>query len=367
MKMSTVIAIAAMCMSAAVMGASESNAAPAELISPALIDRAGWTWNWQVKLPVRAGEAVDRMYVFDDYLYVLTGSNLLFCLDRTTGTTRFLTPLSSHKLPVCNPVYQEKKLWFLVGNEMVVVDPWAGIIAEKHSFTQIGNTFECGLSLNDNYIYITGSDRRLHAFAREGHWRLFTATADNDSPIISLSASNQRVLFATQAGNVVAMAEDKAAKLWQFDTTGTIRSELVVADGMVYIGSQDAKLYKLDIRTGQLAWPTPFYAGDRLAKPVVLGRKVVYLPAGAMGVYGIAQDSGRAIWQATQGIGVLTETDTYAFVLSRPGVLNVMDNTTGKQVYSVNFSQVTRFAAKMDEPRLYVADDSGRVAAITVR
>ena len=96
-------------------------------------------------------------------------------------------------------------------------------------------------------------------------------------------------------------------------------------------------------------------------------QKLVYLPAGAMGVYGIDQESGQAVWQAPDGIGVLTETAAQAFVLSRPGVLNVMDNTTGKQVYSVNFSQVTRFAAKMDEPRLYVADDSGRVAAITVR
>ena len=367
MKMNIIMAFAAVCVSAAAMGAASSNAASAELISPSLIDRAGWTWNWQVKLPVRAGETVERMYVFEDYLYVLTDSNLLFCLDRATGTTRFLTPLSATRLPVCDPIYQEKKLWFLVGNMMVVVDPWAGAISEKHKFSQIGHSVECGLSLNDSFIYITGSDRRLYAFTRDGYWRMFTATADNDSAIVSLSASDEMVLFATQAGNIVAMSESEPVKLWQFDTTGTIRSDLVTVGEMAYIGSQDAKLYKLNTRTGRLAWPTPFYAGDRLSKPVVLGQKLVYLPAGAMGVYGIDQESGQAVWQAPDGIGVLTETAAQAFVLSRPGVLNVMDNTTGKQVYSVNFSQVTRFAAKMDEPRLYVADDIGRVAAITVR
>ena len=142
MKMNIIMAFAAVCVSAAAMGAASSNAASAELISPSLIDRAGWTWNWQVKLPVRAGETVERMYVFEDYLYVLTDSNLLFCLDRATGTTRFLTPLSATRLPVCDPIYQEKKLWFLVGNMMVVVDPWAGAISEKHKFSQIGHSVE---------------------------------------------------------------------------------------------------------------------------------------------------------------------------------------------------------------------------------
>lgn len=367
MKHYIIIVMAACCLSTTLQASQDAKAISEELVSPVLIDRAGWTWNWQVKLPLRAGEAIDRMFVFDDYLYVLTDTNLLFCLERTAGVMRFVLPLSSRHLPVCSPVYRENKLWFLVGNEMVVVDPWAGTIVEKHGFSQIGNTFECGLALNDTYIYITGSDRRLHAFARDGFVRLFTATADNDSPIISLSATNERVLFATQAGNIVAMLANEPLKAWQFDTTGSIQSELVVRDQMAYIGSRDAKLYKLDTRSGRLAWPTPFHAGERLTKPVVLGRELVYLPAGTLGVYGIDQNSGQAVWQLRDGISVLTETATQAFVLSRPGILNVMDNTTGRELYSVNFSHVKRFAVMIDEPLLYVADKDGRVAAITVR
>ena len=367
MKKKMVIAMAVLCLWATAEKIEAGQAASSELVSPSLIDRAGWTWNWQAQLPVKANEAVDRMYVFGEYLYVLTDSNLLFCMDRSTGTMRFVTPLSPRKLPVCDPAYREKKLWFLVGNEMVVVDPWAGTISERYSFTQIGNTFECGLTLNDAYIYITGSDMRLHAFSRDGYWRAFTATADNDSPIISLATADQMVLFATSAGNVVSMAENKAEKNWQFDTTGSIRSRLVVSEDAVYIGSDDTKLYKLQVSSGRLAWPRPFDAGARLAEPVVLGKEMVYLAAGPMGVYGLHKDTGKAIWHVEDGIGVLTETAAQGFVLSRPGMLKVMDNKTGQQVYSVNFNQVTRFAAMMDEPKLYTADKNGRVAAITVR
>jgi len=367
MKKSLLTAMAVLCLSAAGDPVQAASAAAEQLVSPALIDRAGWTWNWQVQLPVRADEAVDRMFVFEDYLYVMTDSNLLFCLDRATGAMRFITPLSAQRLPVCDPAYREKKLWFLVGNEMVVVDPWAGVIAERHRFTQIGNTVECGLALNDTHIYITGSDRRLHVFSRDGYWRPFTATADNDSAINSLAVSEGVVLFATEAGNVVCMAEANAEKKWQFDATGAVRSRLVVSEGMAYVGSYDTKLYKLDVLTGRLAWPNPFPAGVRIKAPVVLGKDVVYLPAGAMGVYGLRKDTGAMIWQVTDGIGVMTETDTQSFVLSRPGLLKVMDNKTGRQVYSVNFNQVTRFAPMMNEPKLYAADKHGAVAAITVR
>lgn len=367
MRTHIVMGMAVLCLWATAQGIEGTQALSADLVSPTLIERAGWTWNWQVQLPVRANEVVDRMFVFEDYLYVLTDSNLLFCLDRTTGAMRFVTPLSSQKLPVGNPTYREKKLWFMVGNEMVVVDPWAGVISERHSFAQIGNTLECGLALNDAFIYITGSDRRLHVFSRDGYWRAFTATADNDSAIVSLSVSEGMILFATQAGNVVGMTDNRAEKVWQFDTTGAIRFGLVVSEEMAYVGSADTKLYKLDARTGRSAWPKPFPAGARLNGPVVLGKEVVYLPAGPMGVYGLRKDTGAMIWQVPDGIGVMTETGTQSFVLSQPGLLKVMDNKTGRQVYSVNFNQVTRFAPMMNEPKLYAADKHGVVAAITVR
>ncbi len=356
--------LAGLLMAAAVGAATTSSN---ELIAPALVDRAGWTWDWQVKLPIRADEAIDRMFVFDEYVYVLTDSAMLFCVDRAAGGVRFVMPLTARELPVCSPDYVEKKLWFLVGNEAVIVDPWAGVISERQCFEYIGNTFECGLAINTSYVYVTGSDRRLHTFSRDGYWRVFTATADNDAPIISLAAVNGKVIFATMSGSVVAMDEKSPTKLWQFDTTGAIRSELKIDSDAVYIGSEDAKLYKLDVETGRLVWPNPFKAGAMLREAVTVGNQVVYLPAGSEGVYGIDRQSGKAVWQVKEGIAILTETDTHAFVFSRPGVLDVMDNKTGQKAYSVNAGQVQRVAVMIAEPKLYLADKAGRVASVTVR
>ncbi len=99
MKINLVIGMTVLCLWTTAQETIAAENSPAELISPALVNRAGWTWNWQAQLPIRANEAVDRMMVFDDYLYILTDSNLLFCLDRMTGAVRFVTSLSSHKLP----------------------------------------------------------------------------------------------------------------------------------------------------------------------------------------------------------------------------------------------------------------------------
>lgn len=371
----------------------ENKPQSSELISPALISRAGWTMSWQLNLPLKSQETIDRMIAFDEYLYVLTNSNILFCIDRSAGKMRFVTPLARPGLPICDPIMYEKNLLFMVGNELVIVDPWAGAIVERSRFEQIGNTYECGLAMNKDYVYFTSSDGRLYAYApyvytpivsarnakkdseqgteeesvTAGYWRVFSATADNNSPIISLAALDDRVLFATHAGNVVAIAPDKPEKYWQFDTTGTIEADLVVSDGMVYVGSHDTKLYKLNIENGRLAWSSPFHAGDRIRKPVVVGQKLVYLTADRTGVYGIDKETGQAVWQIPEGVGVLTETADRSFVFSRPGLLNVMDNAAGKKLYSVNFSKVRYFATIMHEPRMYVADEKGRLAEITVK
>lgn len=336
------------------------------LIPHALIRRAGWTYNWQISLPVKARESIERMQVYGDYLYVLTDSNILFCVQRRQGRMLYSVQVSPEGLPVCDPFFYGDRPAFISGNQIRLFDPATGVLQQAQVFEHVGDTFQCGVARNENYIYLTGSDNRLHAISTDGYWQAFTATADNDSPIHTVIATDEIVVFATYAGNVVGMQPDAAVKVWQYNASGPIHADIVSDGEYVYVTGMDAKLYKLNIETGTLAWHLPFHAGAPLPDAPVIGNDVVYVYSDLNGLDAVNKTDGEAVWNLAAGKNTLCEAADRAFVYALPGIIAVMDNQTGEQLYAVNVNQVQRYAQNMTGPVMYVADKEGRLMSITV-
>jgi len=74
------------------------------LVEPTLLEPAGLEPAWQVNLPMRTAEKIDRMYVFDAYLYALTNHNYLYVVDIEKQAFRFGVQLALKGLPICEPV-----------------------------------------------------------------------------------------------------------------------------------------------------------------------------------------------------------------------------------------------------------------------
>ncbi len=370
-KQTMIAAAVLLCLSAAVSAAGKKvqirQPQTEELVSGTLIRQAGWMSNWQLNLPVKTNEQIDRLFIHGTYLYALTDTNILFCIDRQKGRTLHAVTLCQPDLPLCSPIFYEGRLGFIAGNQIRVFDPSSGVVQEAEAIEQVGNIFECGVSRNTDYIYIAGSDRRLHAISEDGYWQAFSATADNDSPINSVMANDDVVVFATQAGNVVGMNPRKAEKFWQFDISGRIEAPLVADEQYVYAAGMDAKLYKLGKESGRMAWSLPYHTGAPIRDVPVLGAATVYVYNDLNGLYAINNSTGQSIWNLADGVNTLCEADGKAFVFARPAVLKVMDNASGKELYSVNFSQVQRYAVNTTDSVMYVSDVAGRVMSVTVK
>lgn len=337
------------------------------LVPSELIQEAGWTRNWQMNLPLKKHEQIDRLGVMGPNLFVMTDTNVMFCIDREDGRVRFTKQLSSSRLPVQRPFYYDNKFWFIVGSEMLVFDPKAGDFTIKEKIDRIGSGAKCGLTRNKDFIYISGSDKRLHAINVDGFWQQFIATADNDSAIVSIVATDEIVVFATQTGNVIGMSPNKAEKIWQYDATGDIKGQLVLDGEEIYVGSFDSKLYKLGLSGGKLLWKSPFHSGAPIRDSFAVGKEVIYLYNALNGLYGINKQSGKAVWQVPSGEGMICETPEKGFVFVSPGVVKVMNNVTGKELYSVNFTGVRKYAVNTTDPTMYLTDTKGQLMSITVR
>jgi hypothetical protein len=338
-----------------------------ELIGSNLLKEAGLQSAWQIQLPLKPSEQIERLDVFEGYLYVLTDRNFFFCIERNTGTVRDLLQIAVAGLPVLPPIHFEKKSVFLVGQELKIFDPAIGRITQTMKLSQLSGSYG-GIARNSGFIYICGSDNRLYAFSAEKGKEdvcLFMATAANDSPIHSVLATNTMAMvwFGTTAGNIVAMESTNPRKIWQFDLSGDMVAPLVLDAGFIYAAGLDSKVYKIDSVKGTLAWEMPFLAGDAIRDPLTLGKTCVYVYAANTGLYAVDKQTGKAVWNLPRGYAVLSEKDTRSYIYVRPGVLTLMDNSTGKENLSINIAGVDRFAVNLTDSVLYLADKKGRVMA----
>ncbi len=343
------------------------------LIAPEALAKADLKMNWQVNLPVRGDESVERMFDYAGYIYVLTDDNYLFCINKKRGQIQFDKQLIAPGLPITELVYHNNRLWFMVGNELLVLNPYNGAITQKRKLTLGGNLIE-GLAINSEFIYLVGKNR-ISAIVIDGFWRKFMVTADDDSNITSIAVDERNMFFATVTGSVFCSDAGKARKVWQYDASDKITAPIVLDDGWVYVGSEDTKLYKLDSGNGQNAWAIPFLSGGPIVESPSVGRDVVYVTAVATGIHAVDKKTGKSKWNIKDGKKVIAEVGDKAyviskpsnFVLSKPTNLIVMNNLTGKEVSNINITGVTDYSANSLGATIYVSSDSGKVVSIGIK
>lgn len=83
--------------------------------------------------------------------------------------------------------------------------------------------------------------------------------------------------------------------LWKFKTGGPLHASPVIANGILYIGSTDGKLYALDAKQWGIRWV--FDAGDAIRySATVLGNRV-YFSARNNKVYALDAKTGEKLWE----------------------------------------------------------------------
>ncbi len=83
--------------------------------------------------------------------------------------------------------------------------------------------------------------------------------------------------------------------LWKFKTGGPLHASPVIANGILYIGSTDGKLYALDAKQWGIRWV--FDAGDAIRyAATVLGNRV-YFSARNNKVYALDAKTGEKLWE----------------------------------------------------------------------
>lgn len=332
------------------------------LIAEDLLDSAGLSMVWQTTLPVKKTERLDTMVLLEDRLYVRSTENYMWSVTQGTGNVVFSRSIAPKGFPILGWNAYGDRLITVIDNQLVELDKERG---KQVRASDLEISILAPPVRNSAFFFVSAADRRLHAFRPGDLVSPFEVMAENESLITSVLADEDMVVFGTDAGNVIAIAPDAPKKLWQFDAPEAIAGP-VVRDGQAfYFASKDTQLYRVDATgAGQATLGWRYQTEAILDRQPRVTSSVVYQYAGGRGVTAIDKQSGQALWTVPEGIDLLAEAARRAYVMTKFNTLVVMHNGTGKKLQWINFAPVTNYASNTADGRIYIADNSGRVACL---
>jgi len=149
---------------------------------------------------------------------------------------------------------------------------------------------------------------------------------------------NGVVYFGSDDNRVYALDISTGSLLWRYTTGYIVGSSPAVVNGVVYVGSGDGNFYALNASTGALVWK---HSGDGYSiesSPAVVNG-VVYFGADDSNVYALNATTGALLWSFTTGDYVQSSPAVaggVVYVGSNDGNVYALNATTGTKLWSVN-------------------------------
>jgi len=165
-------------------------------------------------------------HLYSIRLYVRSERNYTWSLDRNTGRGIFNGSIAPAGFPILGWVAYENRLISIIDNQLVQFDPETGARVSTDNLDGV-STDNLDVSVvappvrNSRFFYLSGGDQRLHALRADDLVEIFQVSARNESSINSVLADEEMAIFATDAGNLIAVAADAPRKLWQFGGSST--------------------------------------------------------------------------------------------------------------------------------------------------
>ena len=101
---------------------------------------------------------------------------------------------------------------------------------------------------------------------------------------------------AAQTGVAAGSLGDEFEVLWSYKAEGAVTSSPVVANGLVFFGSDDYELHAVDLETGKQVWA--FATEDLIEAPPMVHGETVYVGSNDFRLYAVNAATGELRWRA---------------------------------------------------------------------
>ncbi|CAA9218582.1 MAG: hypothetical protein AVDCRST_MAG93-344, partial [uncultured Chloroflexia bacterium] len=159
-------------------------------------------------------------------------------------------------------------------------------------------------------------------------WRAFT----RDDVLSSPTVANGSVYIGSNDNHLYAFNTNDGSRRWRFATKNDVASSPAVSNSIVYVGSFDGNLYAIDATDGTERWR--FAVGSTIFSSPVVESGTVYVGAGDGVLYALDATSGAVRWRVSTGGPLLSSPaviDGVVFIGSVDGVLYAVNAASGTE------------------------------------
>ncbi|MDX3513511.1 PQQ-binding-like beta-propeller repeat protein [Streptomyces caniscabiei] len=207
-------------------------------------------------------------------------------------------------------------------------------------------------------------------------WRFATGDLVYASPIVADGV----VYIGSDTDDLYALDTETGVRRWTFTTGADVSSKATVADGTVYVGSEDSNLYAVDVGTGKQRWK--FLTGKNGSSSPTVVDGVVYVGGGGdvtfrFGgggneyedgyVYAVDAGTGKQRWKFTTRSRVdesPTVVDGVVYACSLSGTAYAVDAGTGKQRWEFTTPGYLQSAAAVVDGVVYISSGDRNLYAL---
>jgi outer membrane protein assembly factor BamB len=158
-------------------------------------------------------------------------------------------------------------------------------------------------------------------------WHAGTVT-----PISTPARYSGRLIVGCADYKVHAVA-DNGVQMWEFATGGRVYSSPTPDGDEVYFGSDDGRLYKIDIDSGMLIWEMK--TGGRIRSAPAVDKTRIYVVSWDGHVYAVDKRLGKVVWKtkiAPDSSGSPALANGRIYVGDDAGAVHVLNASNGKKV-----------------------------------
>ena len=333
----------------------------ADYLSSSDLDQAGLAKHWQIRVPLDDGQRVTGAFLVGDQVYVCTQDGYAFALHANTGAIRWLRQVTRGGYRLWPPAHHGRQVIFATPGEVVVFDRVYG-----DGLAQQFLRYPCSTPpvADEKSYYLGGDNNRFYSYSAEKHeqeWKRMTT-----GPVAGRMAIHEGILYlATQDGKVYAAKPASQAAAWPDypQSRGKTTAGVVTSDAGVFVPSHDQSLRLYNHPTGTLVWRA------RLSSPLtelpVVTPDTAYQFSDADGLAAIdvlaATDDERIRWKLPYGRKLVSVDDKLAYVLTQRESLAVVDAAKGTQLREIPTPGFTMAAPVVDATAIYLFSTDGRV------
>ena len=189
-------------------------------------------------------------------------------------------------------------------------------------------------------------------------WSFTTGSGVYSSPAVADGV----VYVGSQDVNVYALSAATGAKVWSFATGGPVQSSPAVADGVVYIGSADGNVYALSAATGATVWSFP--TGNEVVSSPAIADRVVYIGSNDNNVYALSAATGAKAWSFPTGGPVVSSpavADGVVYVGSGDGNVYALSADGGAELWSFTTGDPVVSSPAVADGVVYIGSEDGNV------